>query len=214
MRGKLLLKTFIHEELGQFEDALTTTRRLTAITGTTSPQDRLAWKDYEAQILAQMGRYDEAREVAENLKNDIVAGGKVLDISAYFQAVAAIDMAAGDYTGAVEKMVIASDSAFFKGSTNYIQARHMLAQAYLGAGKVTEAIAEFEDLLGTYSINRVLCEVWMFRARYLLGTAYEQAGRTADARSVYENLLEQLTNADPGLKLVTDTKARLSQLTS
>jgi tetratricopeptide (TPR) repeat protein len=88
------------------------------------------------------------------------------------------------------------------------------SDTYLGAGKVTEAIAEFEDLLSTYSMNRVLCEVWMFRVRYLLGTAYEQTGRTADARAVYEELLEQLTNADPGLKLVVDTKARLAGLQS
>jgi len=174
----------------------------------------LAWKDYEAQILAAMGRYDEARKVAQNLKNDIVASGRVRDISAYFQASAAIDMAAGDYSSALEKMIIARDSVYFKGSTNYIQARYMLAQAYLGSGMASEAITEFEDLLGTYSINRPVCEVWMLRARYLLGTAYEQQGRTADARSVYEGLLEQLKNADPNLKLITETKARLSQLTS
>jgi tetratricopeptide (TPR) repeat protein len=179
----------------------------------TSPQDKLAWRDYEAYLLAELGRFDEAMAVAEAQRKDIVAGGEVLQMGAYWQTLAGIELARGEYDSALTHMQIAVDSMFGFGSMNWIQTNYMLARAYLGAGKSTEAVREFEKLLGAYGSSRHLCQVWILQARYLLGQAYENLGETSKAIESYEAILEQWREADEGIPLISQVRARLSALT-
>lgn len=71
-------------------------------------------------------------------------------------------------------------------------------------GRLDEAVAEWETLLGVYGSHAV--------ARYELGLVYEAMGNLDDARSQYEAFLTAWSRADEALPQVTDARQRLAAL--
>ena len=90
--------------------------------------------------------------------------------------------------------------------------RSSLAQSYLGAGRLDEAIAVFEKITNRCEQNRAFWPASEVSTYYYLGQAYEAAGRYDEAIKQYETFLDIWRNADEGLPSVEDARARLARL--
>jgi len=167
-------------------------------------------RDFYCYVLAQAGRVSEAQEVAEAIRKDI-AGKQEIYMSAYWSLQAVIDMA-NKNTGAalthLEKAVAADKTII----SNYSY-RAYLAQVYLEAGKLGEAVSTFEKVLSRYDELRVWSAPQCVEDHYLLGTAYEKSGWTGKAIEQYQEFLEIWQDADPGIPSVEDARRRLASLT-
>ncbi|MCI0406264.1 MAG: tetratricopeptide repeat protein, partial [candidate division Zixibacteria bacterium] len=89
---------------------------------------------------------------------------------------------------------------------------YMLGRAYLEAGRLGEAVSEFEKILSRYDESRTYELIWGAKAYYLLGLAYEKSGWNQKAVEKYQEFLEIWKNADPGIAEVAEAKARLAKL--
>jgi tetratricopeptide (TPR) repeat protein len=74
-----------------------------------------------------------------------------------------------------------------------------LADEYLAAGKLDDAIAEYERALKLYP--------GIARARFHLAQAYRRAGRAAQAKEQYRLLLDLWKHADAGLPEMAEARA-------
>ena len=87
-----------------------------------------------------------------------------------------------------------------------------LALAYLKAGRLAEAVDEFERLLERFDENRAINPTNAVKAYYHLGVAYEQSGWNNKAIEQYEEFLDIWKDADPGTEELEDAKRRLAAL--
>lgn len=78
-----------------------------------------------------------------------------------------------------------------------------LAKAYLEAGKLDEAISEFERIL-RLNQNYPL-------AQYHLAQAYERKGQQDQARTAYERFLQTWKDADADVPEVITARQRLAK---
>jgi tetratricopeptide (TPR) repeat protein len=78
-----------------------------------------------------------------------------------------------------------------------------LAEAYLGLGRLDEAIAEYERLLRLNPHYAL--------AHYHLGQAYERKGERERARAAYSRFLESWKSADSDIPEVIAAKTRLAE---
>ncbi|MFQ5512013.1 MAG: protein kinase [Candidatus Krumholzibacteriia bacterium] len=92
--------------------------------------------------------------------------------------------------------------------------RYVLAQAYLEAGRLPEAVEALEGLLGRYSEDRVRDAILSVKAGYTLGLAYEKSGWRDRAIRRYEEFLDIWKDADPGTARIDDARERLEKLRS
>jgi tetratricopeptide (TPR) repeat protein len=90
--------------------------------------------------------------------------------------------------------------------------RFSLAEVCLEAGKLGDAVAEFETALSKYDFSRAEDPISAVEAYYLLGLAYEKSGWNKKAIEQYEEFLEIWKDADPGITEVEDAKERLAKL--
>ena len=92
--------------------------------------------------------------------------------------------------------------------------RYHLALAYLKAGRLADAVDEFERLLERFCWNRAQNAASAVKAYYHLGVAYEQSGWYDKAIEQYEEFLDIWKDADPGTEELEDAKRRLAALRS
>ena len=171
------------------------------------PENPVNMRDFYVYVLAKSGKIAKAEEVARDLKKDIEEKNPAL-MYTYWLASGAIEQAKGNTKTAItylEKTGKEAPSPLF-----HIQ--FPLAKAYLEAGRLGEAVAEFEKLLSRYDSMRALSTIWAVKAHYLLGLAYEKSGWNAKAIEQYEEFLEIWKDADPGIPEVEDAKERLEKL--
>jgi tetratricopeptide (TPR) repeat protein/predicted Ser/Thr protein kinase len=160
-------------------------------------------------VLAHAGRIAEAQEVAEAMRRDI-AGKREAYMSEYWASLAAIEMAKKDPSAALaylEKAAAADNNA--GSSYSY---RAYLAQIYLEAGKLGEAVATLEKILSRHDDLRLWYVPGCVEDHYLLGTAYEKSGWNSKAIEQYQEFLEIWKDADPGIPSVEDARQRLEEL--
>ena len=92
-------------------------------------------------------------------------------------------------------------------------AHYDLALAYLGVGRIGEAVAELEAMLSSYEEARVTSTpIVAVKAHYLLAKAYEESGWHSKAIEQYEKFLQIWKDADPGIEEVGDARERLTNL--
>ena len=91
---------------------------------------------------------------------------------------------------------------------------YMLALTYLKAGRLDDAVAEFEKQLSRPSLNKIFWAIWAVKTHYYLGIAYEKSNWNAKAIEQYETFLELWKDTDTDHEVITDTKARLARLHS
>jgi len=91
--------------------------------------------------------------------------------------------------------------------------KYLMGLAYLEAGRLGEAVEEFEASLDDYSEERLNENpVRSVLVYYQLGRAYEGSGWNDKAITAYEEFLEIWKDADPGIKDVEDVRERLAKL--
>ena len=88
----------------------------------------------------------------------------------------------------------------------------MRAQVHQENEQLGEAVAEYEQLLSSYSEGRLGWAIESVKLHYYLGTAYEESGWNDKAVQQYETFLDIWKDADSGLAAVEDAKARLARL--
>jgi len=160
--------------------------------------------DY-AVLLAENKDFEKAEEVAGVLKKDIKEKDQT-QIGSYWWAIGSIEWARGNFEASIGSFEKAA-----QGSQNF-GILYLLARAYLEAGRLGEAVGEFEKALSRYDVSRYSYAIWAVKAYYLLGLAYEKSGWNKKAIEKYEEFLDIWKDADPEIEEVEDAKERLKKL--
>jgi tetratricopeptide (TPR) repeat protein len=205
--GKHLMKAQIYEEKKNMGLALNEAEIGIEILKKVAPDDPVNRRDYYAYLLAQSGKIKEAEEIARTLKKDIEEKNQIM-MYQYWLASARIELIKGNSNTAVNYLERVDKEA----PTPLFVVRVFLSEAYLGSGKIGEAVAELERALSRYDDSRVNSPIWAVKAYYLLGLAYEKSGWTAKAIEQYEEFLDIWKDADPGIPEVADAKERIEKL--
>jgi len=183
-------------EFGQYEDAH---RR-------TIPNYPPFYLNIKAQLLADNGQSDEAKRIAEQVRNTLEPHDALLD--PYWYSMGCIELAEGNISKAVdylERMTL---------TVTDFPSYYMMAKAYLNAGRIPQAIETFERLLSAYTIDRAFWGISSVHMHYYLGRAYQEQGRIDDAIHQYEEFLAIWENADPIFPTLEDAQMRLDELHS
>jgi tetratricopeptide (TPR) repeat protein len=170
------------------------------------PDDKISYKLTYARFLAEKKEFAKAEEIAEALKKNI-KGDKNL-MHQYWLLSGLIEQEKGNLEVSIINLKKATEA---NPTFSY---RHWLANAYLQAGRLDEAVAEFEKLLTRYDSERAGSPVAAVKTYYLLGWAYEKSGWNKKAIEKYEEFLDIWKDADPGIEEVEDAKERLKRLKS
>ena len=168
------------------------------------PDDKVSIWDTYARLLAESKKFAEAEQAITVLKEEI--GEDQTQMHSYWWAVGIIELEKGNLEGSITNLEKAAKA------TPFIGYRFYLGKAYVKAGRLGEAVTEFEKLLSTYDINTVFNPIWVVKAHYLLGIAYEKSSWNAKAIEQYEEFLDIWKNADPGIPEVADAKERVMRL--
>jgi serine/threonine protein kinase/Tfp pilus assembly protein PilF len=205
--AKHLFKAQIYEEKRNMILALEEAETVIEILKKVESGDPVNRRDYYAYLLAQSGKIKEAEEIAQTLKKDIEEKNQTM-MYQYWLASGRIEQIKGNTNIAVNYLEKVDKEA----PTPLFVVRVLLSEAYLGSGKIGEAVAELERALSRYDDSRVNSPIWAVKAYYLLGLAYEKSGWNAKAIEKYEEFLDIWKNADPGIPEVQDAKERLNKL--
>ncbi len=158
--------------------------------------------------LARAGRFDEARAMAEELRQDIEAADRPEVMNEYWNAVAFIEMVRGNPGTAVSYFEKAREID----PTPHFHIDIRRGRAYLEAGRLAEAVAVLERALSRYDEDRASNPAFSVRTHYFLGRAYEESGWRERAIAQYRLLLETWNDADPGIAVVEEARQRLANL--
>jgi tetratricopeptide (TPR) repeat protein len=202
---KHFLKAHIYKEKKNLNFALKEAEKGMEIRHRVYPDDPSYGQRRYAYLLIENNDFEKAEEVAEALKKDIEEKDQTW-MSDYWWTVGYIELARGNFEASVTNFEKAARDV------PYIWAHYPLAKAYLEAGRLGEAVAEFEKVLSRYDENRAYNAIWAVKAHYLLGLAYEKSGWSKKAIEQYEEFLEIWKDADPGIPEVEDAKQRLKAL--
>ncbi len=203
-RNKHFLKARIYNEKKNLDLTLEEMEKDMEIYHRIYPDEKLYDRQYYATLLAENKEFTKAEEVAKALKKDI--GGDQTLMFYYWWVIGSIELAKGNLETSIPNL----EKAVKSGSG--IGLHFVLAQAYLQASKLDEAVAEFEKVLSRYDDKRALSSIRAVKAYYFLGLAYEKSGWNKKAIEKYEEFLDIWKNADPGIPEVTDAKERLKKL--
>ncbi len=89
-----------------------------------------------------------------------------------------------------------------------------LGRSYYGAGKIDSAILAYKRALRSYEQLAAWWPETVVATEYELGKAYEGKGENDIAIAQYETFLDLWKDADSGLSMVEDARARLGRLKS
>jgi tetratricopeptide (TPR) repeat protein len=184
-------------------DALIEAERALEIHRRVHPEHISAMREVYVQILIANGDIGRAAEVTETLKEEV---GE--EDAWYWYAAGCVELAKDNPRAAVTDFEKAADR------DGHFWIRYWLATAYLEAGRLGEAVNEFEMALSRYSVTRTHFPVLAAKAHYSLGVAYEKSGWSTKAIGQYEEFLDIWKDADLGIPEVEDAHKRLARLKS
>jgi tetratricopeptide (TPR) repeat protein/TolB-like protein/predicted Ser/Thr protein kinase len=205
--GKLDLRAMIQLIRGRADLALEEADRSLA-RPFTQESFALSWR---IRSLVQLGRSAEATEGLDSLHRLVEtedSGSNWL----YLLAGGWLMLEEKKYDGAIESFQRAQLS-LLKSDFGHEIVRSELANAYLEAGRIGEAVSLYEAIVGTYSPEANAYLIFRPLAHYRLGVAYERSGSQARAVEEYQKFLEIWKNADPDLAQLVDARARVGRLT-
>jgi len=203
--NKHILKAVIYRGRKDLDLALKEVEKAMRITRRVNPDAVLYWRPYYAWLLAEDNDFQKAEQVAEALKKDIEKKRQTLMFD-YWWTVGNIELARSNFQASAANLEKAAKDY------PYFWVHFPLAKAYLEAGRLGEAVAEFEKVLSRYDERRAFGAIQAVKAHYLLGLAYEKSGWDKKAIQKYEEFLEIWKDADPGIPEVEDAKERLEKL--
>ncbi|MFH1221363.1 MAG: FlgO family outer membrane protein [Candidatus Eisenbacteria bacterium] len=205
--GKHLLKAEILDEKRDFDLALVEVEAVMEISRVFYPTGPVYDRDFYIHVLLRAGRIAEAEQVIEELRRDL--GDKHQNYMwVYWGALGDIAMAKGNLNAAIDNLERADTTS----NGPFYPLRETLAEAYLRAGKLGEAVAVLEQMLSRYDSNRASCIPGAVKDHYILGTAYEKSGWTSKAIEQYQEFLETWKDADLGIPEIEDARQRLARL--
>jgi tetratricopeptide (TPR) repeat protein len=175
------------------------------------PDIPVPFYNYKVQLLATQGDYDSASQVLLDWKQDIdEKEWPYADF--YFTGLGGMEFGKGNFDAAVKHFSDAEKSVPNRLHPGYFNVHIMLARSYMEAGKLGEAVTEFEKLLSNYSSGRAEWSTSSVKLHYYLGVLYEKSSWDSKAIEQYETFLEIWKDADPGMESVEDAKTRLARL--
>jgi len=201
---KHFLRAEIYREKKNLDLALEEMEKYMEMSHRIYPDDKVYGREYYATLLAENKEFTKAEQVAKALNKDI--GGDQRLMPDYWWVVGSIELAKGNLGTSIPNLEKAAKSYPVVGYYS------VLADAYLQAGKLDEAVAQLEQALSRYDDNRAWGTTMAVKAYYLLGLAYEKSGWDNKAIEQYEEFLEIWKHADPGIPEVEDAKERLKKL--
>jgi tetratricopeptide (TPR) repeat protein/TolB-like protein/predicted Ser/Thr protein kinase len=209
--GKYFIKADIYLVKNDFDLAIKEAQAFVESSRQANPEDPVYNRHFYCNVLTRAGKIAEAQEVAEAIRRD-VTGKHEAYMSSYWIPLATIELAKGNPSAALEYLKKAF--AIDRNAAIFYPYRVLLAEAYLKAGKLGEAVSTLEKVISRYDEDRVMFTPRCVEDHYLLGKAYEQSGWTTKAIEQYGEFLETWKNPDPGLPEVDDARQRLARLRS
>jgi tetratricopeptide (TPR) repeat protein/TolB-like protein/predicted Ser/Thr protein kinase len=209
--GKFFLKSRIYMEKGEIDRAIAEHEKAMAIVRENNPEN-VAWgRDFYVMLLMMAGRTEEALAVYRELDEDLRKAGELYEPSRD-AARALLKYGGGDADSAAVLM----DQAFSRveGSRKMadFHTRYFLAIVYLDAGRLSEAVHELEQMLGSYGEARAGVPIWSVKSHYLLGKAYEMSGWHDKAIEEYSTFLDIWKEADSDIPVLNEARERLANL--
>ncbi|MBN1222935.1 MAG: protein kinase [Candidatus Aminicenantes bacterium] len=197
---------------GSFEEALEAVEK-NGYTSAFDTVNKFYDLELEGWILAEMGRMDEARKTAEEIKGLVDTGPFKKHIRHYHFLMGMIELKTKNYSEAIGSFKKAASLLphpvdFITDDGLY---RYFLALAYHESGDLQAARDEFEALVGFIPGRNTYGDLYA-ESYYKLGQIYEQQGNTAKARENYEKFLSLWKDADPNFPEVEDARKRLAGL--
>jgi tetratricopeptide (TPR) repeat protein/predicted Ser/Thr protein kinase len=170
------------------------------------------WLQRLAKIRARTGRVQAARRtlaIMEKAALDTTAGSSVARSTSRDRAY--LDLVRGEIELAEGR---SREAAVLFEAANAAEAQNAeilesLATAYVGAGRLEEAVKQYEDLMTAAPLGNEGLELWL-RAHVRLGELYDRLGRPDAARRSYERLLLLWKSADANVIALAQAKARLA----
>jgi tetratricopeptide (TPR) repeat protein len=181
------------------------------ITEELNPESAVAHRDLYVYLLRLMGRVEEANAAFDELDKDLKERGELYEASRSL-AQALKKHAEGDTEAAAELATEAFDKIPGSRKAADFGPHYFLALTLLDAGRLSEAVREFEDLLGTYDESRATLPIWSVKCHYHLARAYEMSGWNDKAIEQYETFLAIWSGADPDIPVLEEAKERLASL--
>jgi len=164
-------------------------------------------------IYAEMGKLDEARNTAEEIKGLVETSLYKKRIRHYHFLTGMIQFKRKNYSDAVGRFKNAI--SFLPHPTDWAVDdalyEYHLALAYYESGDLQMARDEFEGII-EFIPGRTLWGDLYAQSYYKLGKIYEQQGNRAKTVENYEKFLDLWKSADSGLPEVEDAKKRLAGL--
>jgi tetratricopeptide (TPR) repeat protein/predicted Ser/Thr protein kinase len=204
---KYRLVATVYLEKGEFDSAIEAARNRMELRKTIDPNDPGSWIDVYIHVLAEGGQLAEAERLAAPLVERREKDPKSV-LQSDWLALGVLERARGNHDQAIIYMTKALEAE----AEPYFHLRSILAETYMGVGKLGEAADLFEAALSRYGAGRPLAPIRAAKAYYWLGLAYEQSGWSAKAIEQYETFLEIWKDADPGIAEVEDARQRLAEL--
>ncbi len=201
---KFVLRAAIYAERGEFSRALAEEELFLKLCVKDSVRRAACSPSAQIWLLAEGGKSSEAKDELERLKSRLEEADAPMN--EYELALGFLARVEGDFTLALEHFERAASAR-----SNFYE-YFILAEAYLNAGRMADAIQRFEDLRSQYTYDRAMLGHWSVKIHYYLGVAYEETGRIDDAVGQYETYLDILKDADPGLPAASDAVHRLTRL--
>jgi len=201
---KHLRKASIYKEKKNPDFALKEIEKCLEIHRRVNPDDKISYRPNYARYLAENKEFARAEEVAEALKKNIKGDQNLM--RNYWWTIGSIELEKGNLETSIINLRKAAES-----NPSFVY-RFAFASACLQAGRLDEAVAEFEKVLSRYDNDRAFGPISSVKAYYLLGLAYEKSGWNKKAIEKYEEFLEIWKEADPGIPEVEDAKKRVAEL--
>lgn len=202
---KHFLKALIYREQGKSDQVLVETRRSMEVVRSIHPGDTWSYQYMYAQFLAENGQFERAMTAAKELKQYLVKIGQK-NMPDYWYAMGCTKLSRGDATGAVTDLAIARET------NARVYTMYMTGRAYMEAGRVESAVAEFQKILGAFSVDRANWGIWSIKSHYYLGKAYEESRWYDRAAEQYRAFLDHWDGSKAAPDLQDDARQRLTAL--
>lgn len=201
---KYRLRGLIQYDQRHFVQALASIDTAYQITLRVDAPGREVLRSYQAKILVAAGRVREAEEIVAELEP--IPEGNGDSSLVYLYAAGALALNRGNAQTAIELLRKAATIR------ECFPPHYLLAQAYLLAGRCTEAAELLEDQLKVYSSWHVSAGHWHVKMHYLLALAYEGLEKYQHAIEEYETFLEIWVGADEEIPELDAARRSLKRL--
>jgi tetratricopeptide (TPR) repeat protein len=208
---KFFQKTMIYMERGELDAAISEFETGMKITGDANPEGVASHRDMYAYLLLLAGRTDEANALFDNLESELMEKGGLYEAGALL-AGALKEHASGNVEAAADLMTRAFDMVASGRSSADFGSRFFLGLILLDAGRLSEAVGEFEGMLSVYDEKRASAPIWSVKCHFYLAKAYEMSGWNDKAIEQYETFLDIWSEPDPDIPVVKEARERLANL--